>query len=75
MNTVPACAQSDPELFASGHPGDHADAKKICADCPLAEVARCESTRDGLIADGYAPVGTWAGQLHGGTRKFRVGAR
>lgn len=75
MNTQPACLEADPEVFASGHPLDHAEAKRFCESCPAAMFALCGKIRDGLKADGYTPVGTWAGKHYGGTRKFRVGVR
>lgn len=63
------------DLFASGHPADHEQAKQYCAVCPAAQFATCARIRDDILASyGGHIEGTWAGQHYGGVRRYQVSA-
>lgn len=60
------------DLFDSTDPDDHADAKALCAACPVL-VACARALAEARTAGAYAcPVGTWAGQLLTGEAVHRA---
>lgn len=74
MTTIPPCAGKW-ALFDSADPHDHAEAKKLCAVCPM--VAECRERLALTQAEHaygrrksleYGPRGTWAGEPVGVTK-------
>lgn len=64
-NARPAC-EGQHKLFDSVHPAAHAEAKAICATCPV--IAACREHRRAVqeaAYSSYGPRGTWAGELFG----------
>ena len=64
---LPPCA-SNPRLFTSVDPDAHAEAKAICATCPVIDWCKGElkKARDAAGKDHtLRPEGTWAGRLIG----------
>jgi WhiB family redox-sensing transcriptional regulator len=53
---TPCHTEAGPDLWFSDHPEDIAEAKRLCATCPLSEFAKCEAgSRD-------EEFGVWAGK-------------
>lgn len=61
-----ACIGEDPNLWADDDPDSPTTQKaiRICGGCPVQ--AECATLRDGLISDGWAPFGVFAGEWHSG---------
>lgn len=71
MSLENAACKGQHELFDSVDLADHEEAAAICATCPARLACLQELHKLTIYADPNqgGPVGTWAGQLIGATRK------